>query len=84
MRLVRVAVVTRYFGGTKLGVGGLVRAYSGGVQHALDEVPRAERVTWAHIEVTIDYAFVTGLKRLLPDYEAEATGAWGVSLIAAQ
>ena len=33
------AVVTRYFGGTKLGKGGLVRAYSGGVQQALATLP---------------------------------------------
>jgi uncharacterized YigZ family protein len=32
-----LAIVTRYFGGTKLGAGGLVRAYSGGVAKALDE-----------------------------------------------
>jgi putative IMPACT (imprinted ancient) family translation regulator len=31
-----VAVVTRYFGGVKLGAGGLVRAYSGAVASALD------------------------------------------------
>jgi putative IMPACT (imprinted ancient) family translation regulator len=32
-----LAVVTRYFGGTKLGAGGLVRAYSGALARALDE-----------------------------------------------
>lgn len=32
-----LAVVTRYYGGTKLGAGGLVRAYSGGLAKALDE-----------------------------------------------
>ena len=32
-----VAVVTRYFGGTLLGVGGLIRAYSGAVKAALDQ-----------------------------------------------
>jgi Uncharacterized protein family UPF0029 len=34
------AVVTRYYGGTKLGTGGLVKAYSGAVQEALAGMPR--------------------------------------------
>ena len=36
-------VVTRYFGGTKLGTGGLVRAYSEAVRSVVEAVPRAER-----------------------------------------
>ncbi len=63
-------VVTRYFGGTKLGKGGLVRAYSGGVQAALQRVKRAERVTYAMLHMIIDYTHVAGLQRMLPDFEA--------------
>ena len=37
-----VVVITRYFGGTKLGTGGLVRAYGDAVREALLVVPRAE------------------------------------------
>jgi putative IMPACT (imprinted ancient) family translation regulator len=37
------AVVTRYYGGVKLGKGGLVRAYGGAVQHALASLPEAFR-----------------------------------------
>jgi uncharacterized YigZ family protein len=37
-------VVTRYFGGTKLGTGGLVRAYGDAVRAVLDELTRAEKV----------------------------------------
>lgn len=39
-----VAVVTRYFGGIKLGTGGLVRAYSDSVTQCLDAVTRMRRV----------------------------------------
>lgn len=63
------AVVTRYFGGTKLGKGGLVRAYSGGVQHALEKVQCTERVTRVAVLATIGYAAYESFKRLLPDFE---------------
>lgn len=64
------AVVTRYFGGTLLGVGGLVRAYSGGVQLALASLPTIERVPSALLDVLLDYGTVTPFQRMLPDYEA--------------
>ena len=38
-------VVTRYFGGTKLGTGGLVRAYSGAVQQVLKDAQKARIIT---------------------------------------
>jgi uncharacterized YigZ family protein len=63
------AVVTRYFGGTKLGKGGLVRAYGGGVQQALAGLPRAERVPSATLMLVVDYAAVTPLQRLWGEYE---------------
>ncbi|TQL69910.1 putative YigZ family protein [Nocardioides albertanoniae] len=53
-----VAVVTRWFGGTLLGAGGLVRAYSDAVRSALDEVGtlRRELVREYRIEVAHDTA----------------------------
>lgn len=53
-----VAVVTRWFGGTLLGAGGLVRAYSDAVRAALDEVGtrRRELVREYRIEVPYDAA----------------------------
>ena len=38
-------VVTRYFGGTKLGTGGLVRAYGDAVRAVLEILPRAQKIT---------------------------------------
>jgi uncharacterized YigZ family protein len=65
------AVVTRYYGGVKLGTGGLVKAYSTSVQLALESVPTTERVDYVMLAVTIAYPHVTATQQLLPDYEAE-------------
>jgi len=64
-------VVTRYFGGIKLGKGGMVKAYTAAVQHALEQMPRAERVDWCELSAIFDYALVTPFERRLPDFEAE-------------
>lgn len=66
-----VAVVTRYFGGVKLGKGGLVRAYSGGVKSALETLPRVEKVPKSDLEAIIGYSEVTLFQRMLPEFRAE-------------
>jgi len=65
------AVVTRYFGGTLLGKGGLVKAYSGGIQLALATLPTIIQIPKAQLTLLFDYATVTSLQRLLPHYEVE-------------
>lgn len=67
-------VVTRYFGGILLGKGGLVKAYSGGVQLALGTLPTTERVPKSRLEIVTDYSAITMFKRMLPDYEVELLG----------
>lgn len=52
---VLVAVV-RYFGGIKLGAGGLVRAYSGAAQLVVDNLPLAPFVAACEVEVCLDFA----------------------------
>ncbi|MDO4679767.1 MAG: YigZ family protein [Aerococcus sp.] len=52
-----VAVVTRYFGGIKLGAGGLIRAYSNAVSEAVHEIGVIERTIQHPVSVTVDYAF---------------------------
>ncbi|MEA3334761.1 MAG: YigZ family protein [Chloroflexota bacterium] len=64
------AVVTRYFGGKLLGKGGLVRAYSGGVKQGLKSLDLAEHVLSVDLRVVVDYASVTPVQRLLPEFEA--------------
>lgn len=66
-----VVVVTRYFGGTKLGKGGLVRAYTDAVQRALADLPRREHVHRVRLAVQIGYAAIDAFRRLLPAHEAE-------------
>ncbi|MER7715985.1 YigZ family protein [Streptomyces flaveolus] len=50
-----VAVVTRYFGGVKLGAGGLIRAYGGAVGEALDDLGTLTRRRFRLATVTVDH-----------------------------
>jgi len=59
------AVVTRYFGGIKLGAGGLIRAYAGSVGHALDQVGLVKFVPQEQLILTLDYGNYDGLQRFL-------------------
>jgi uncharacterized YigZ family protein len=61
-------VVTRYFGGTKLGTGGLVRAYSDAVRAILDIVPRAERVPTHTIMLALPYSHLERVRLLIADH----------------
>ncbi len=66
-----VAVVTRYFGGTKLGTGGLVRAYSGVVLQALETLPLTERVNLVALTVVVDYRRVSAVQQLFVPFEVQ-------------
>jgi uncharacterized YigZ family protein len=50
-----VVVITRYFGGIKLGTGGLVRAYSDAVRGVLLKLPRAEKASTVDLLAVIQY-----------------------------
>jgi len=65
-----VAVCIRYFGGTKLGTGGLSRAYSGGVRLLLESLPTEEWVERVAFRVVVGYGAVDDLHRLLEENEA--------------
>lgn len=58
-------VVTRYYGGTKLGVGGLVRAYGEAAALALEAAPRREGVPAARLEVEYGYEHTAAVMRLI-------------------
>ncbi|MEU6172686.1 YigZ family protein [Streptantibioticus parmotrematis] len=57
-----VAVVTRYFGGVKLGAGGLIRAYGGAVGEALDTLGTVTRRRYRLGTVTVDHALAGRLE----------------------
>ncbi len=63
-------VVTRYFGGTLLGTGGLVRAYSDATKAVLEVLPRTERVERRSLVVRVSYGAYAAARRAL-----EAAGA---------
>ncbi|MEG1448249.1 MAG: YigZ family protein [Oscillospiraceae bacterium] len=63
-----VAVVTRYFGGTLLGTGGLVRAYSDAISGAMAAAENKTMVLSDKIEITTNYTDLGKLQYILPKY----------------
>ena len=57
-----VCVVTRYFGGTLLGAGGLVRAYTKGAKIAVDAAGKSMKRVWSVIYLPIPYTFYERIK----------------------
>jgi uncharacterized YigZ family protein len=66
-----VVVVTRYFGGTKLGTGGLVRAYGDAVREVLAVLPRATKVATHTVEVTVPYSAFEPVRLLISEHHGE-------------
>jgi putative IMPACT (imprinted ancient) family translation regulator len=64
-------VVTRYFGGTKLGTGGLVRAYGDAVREVLSVLPRAMRVPSYTVSVALPYGSFEPVCRLIEAHGGE-------------
>jgi uncharacterized YigZ family protein len=58
-------VVTRYFGGTKLGTGGLVRAYAQAVRLAVEDVPRAQRVLTHTLMLAFPYTYLERIRLMV-------------------
>ena len=62
-----VLVVTRYFGGTLLGTGGLVRAYSGAAADAVSNASVVEMRPMLRCEAVFDYAGESKVRRIVSD-----------------
>ena len=65
-----LATVVRYFGGVKLGAGGLVRAYTDAVAQALLGAERVPLIRMRVLQVTVPYAFEGAVRRELDAHRA--------------
>ncbi len=66
-----VVVVTRYFGGTKLGTGGLVRAYSDAVREVLSVLPRAVKVPTHTVRIETSYSLFEQIRRAVKIHQGQ-------------
>lgn len=67
------AVVVRYFGGIKLGAGGLIRAYAKSVAQALVDAPLLKKLLTQNYEVTFNYDQIGLIDRLFEGYIQDKT-----------
>lgn len=68
-----VAVVVRYFGGVKLGAGGLARAYGGSVAQTIKLLPVTTPIASTEISITAPFALENDVRHLLNQYRAVQT-----------
>lgn len=65
------AIVTRYYGGVKLGTGGLTRAYSKSVQSALQELSTSIKTPLAYFSLILPYPLQPALENIMQRFEAK-------------
>ncbi len=76
-----LVVVTRFFGGTKLGVGGLVRAYGEAAESALELCTREPIYLTDTFEICCEYTDVSIIKRLIADLSIESSETYSENVI---
>ncbi len=62
-----LVVVTRYFGGTKLGIPGLIHAYRTAAREALEQAVIVEKIIRVQYRVTFDYQIMNEIMRILKE-----------------
>lgn len=82
-----MVIVTRYFGGIKLGAGGLVRAYSAAAQQAMSQLPTKQEVSLTEVSLDVDFKHEQFVRHLVQqnggevrtcDYAQQVTMILGV------
>ena len=68
-----IVVVTRYFGGTKLGTGGLVRAYSEAALLSLEKAGKKTNYITDSIRLTIEFSFYDRILKVIEKLKAKQT-----------
>jgi uncharacterized YigZ family protein len=64
-----VVVVTRYFGGTKLGTGGLVRAYGSAAKDVIKALPRARKTATHSVLISLPYSLYEQTRNLITNHQ---------------
>ncbi len=75
-----VLVVVRYFGGTKLGTGGLVRAYTATAQQAIEVLPIEPKVHRVAVELSVQYTDLELCKNALRETALIMGAAYGADV----
>ena len=70
-----LVVVTRYFGGTKLGTGGLARAYGGAAADVLNRAGTAEKVLRVPVRIRYRYDDTTPAEQVIRRFDTESVAA---------
>jgi uncharacterized YigZ family protein len=66
-----VVVVSRFYGGTNLGIGGLVRAYGDAVRSVISEVSKSQKIMAHTVRLTYAYPFVERIRLLVQEYKGQ-------------
>lgn len=66
-----LVIVTRYYGGKKLGVGGLARAYGGCVKLLIENTGVIENTITEAVALLIDYAYLNSVMRVAASFDAK-------------
>jgi len=68
-----IVIVTRYFGGTKLGTGGLTHAYSDSAAQAIEKAGVTEKYITESLSMTVQFSDYNNIERLIHKYDIEIT-----------